>query len=579
MRPKLLLCLAIVAATVSMPNDAVAQQTTPANCMQWKKYTDTVWVEQDLTENRLVTETSYETKEVTKSRPRWISEEHERTITEEKPVEQTRDKVVTRTVRKPVTTTKTRLRTRVEETFEEVTKMREETYTVRKPVTETILEKKEVRVRKPVTQRSVEKENVTLYRPQESVETQYVPGTLLVPGASNSERPRMRWLQRGYYGDPRTGQTEWRRGGLHWVDEPSQASVPVVVPTQRSTVTMVPETVVREKPVERITYVDEVETREVPVEVKRVVEETRTRKVPYTVRVPKRKVIEEEIPYTETTYVDETITERIPVTETVMKRVTRTEPVTKIRETWEDYTETVRVPKTITKRTPYVAKYRVPYLVEIRVPCDANGRPVARGQEIPGTHRLHPGWRNMVTKVVAGTKKSVGGEKSTAEEAEETSVLVERSASETKADLGPAPKDIQFPEDTNDSSREVTTRLKPIVRAAVEEPVAAAPRETEPSIELNKRIHERFNNLGFEEPEPEVSAQSVETIETSAIESSPVENEAPRKAAFVPEALSFEVEVPPDAQPPVNPAAMPSVEDPSDATIEHDDIDLSHPRS
>ena len=111
-------------------------QEMPPGCVQWKTYTDTVWVNQDVTENRAVSETTYEVKEVTKSRPRYVSEERERTITEEKPVKQTSEKTVTRTVRKPVTTTKTRIKTRVETTYEDVTEMRDETYTVRKPVIE-----------------------------------------------------------------------------------------------------------------------------------------------------------------------------------------------------------------------------------------------------------------------------------------------------------------------------------------------------------------------------------------------------------------------------------------------------------
>ena len=590
MRPNLFLYFsAFIVSLVAFPFEASAQQTAadqvPANCVDWKTYTDTVWVDQDVTENRVVSETSYDTKEVTKSRPRWISEDHERTITEEKPVQQTSEKVITETVCKPVTTTKMRVKSRVEETVEEVTEMRDETYTVRKPVTETYLEKKEVTVRKPVTQRTIERENVTVFRPEQTTQTQLVPGTLLVPNAADTRR-RVRYLPRGYYNDPATGQTAYRRRGLHWVLEPSQAAVPVVVPQQQSSVTMVPETLVREKPVETTTFVEETEFREVPVKVERMVEETRTRKVPYTVRVPKRKIIEEQIPYTETTYVEETVTKRVPVTETVMKKVTRTEPVTRIRETWEDYTETVRVPKTTTKRVPYVAKYRVPYLVQIRVPVDANGNPVARGQEVPGTHRLHPGWRNMITKVGTATETSARSaassvmDKPTRASAGTSDGQVSVFSNSPMTDpknvpdvLGPAPTKLRFPDR---SQMETTTRLKPIVRASAK-PVVTGPEETEASIELNERINERFTNLGIEPVEPEVSANnSVETVETSARKIA-APTEAPAKAAFQPEDLSFEVDVPPDAQPPVNPATAPSVEEATGVTIEPDDVKLSRP--
>ncbi len=553
-------------------------QETPPGCVQWKTYTDTVWVEQDITENRLVSETTYETKEVTKSRPRWISEQRERIVTEEKPVEQTSERVVTRTVRKPITTTKTRIKTRVEESWEDVTEMRDETYTVRKPVTERVIEKKEVLVRKPVTRRSVEKEAVTVYKPQQSSQTTYVPGTLLVPGQTSS-RPRMRWLQRGYYSDPYSGQPVWRRSGLHWVDQPTygQNAVPVVVPQQQSSITLVPETVVKEKPVESTVYVDEYETRDVPVEVERMVEETRTRRVPYTVRIPKRKVIEEEVPYTETTYVDETITERIPYTETVMKKVTRTEPYTQIRESWEDYTETVRVPKTTSRRVPYVSRYRVPYLVEVRVPCDASGRPVARGQQVKGTHRLHPAWRNMITKVEGGkvtaTKElSETAASSVLEKSQPAVFDVPEKAPMPDASsiLGEAPTNLRFP-----TRMETTTRMKPVLRAS-QAPEKQEPEVTEATKTLADRIESRFRDIGMQPVKRATETKPV--VETSQPEeTTKTVVQKPAQVEFQPEALSVDVEVPASAQPPEGSGTEVDVNDSDDDTIEREDVDLSRP--
>lgn len=568
-------------------------QDKPDGCVEWKSYTDTIWVDQEVTENRVINETTYETKEVAKSRPRFISEKLERTITEEKPVEKTSYKTVTRKVTKPVTTTKSRTRTRVVESFEDVTEMREEAYTVRKPVTETVMEKKEVLVRKPVTRRSVKKENVTVYRPQESTQTTVVPGTLLVPGPVTSSRPRIEWLQRGYYGDPQTGQRVWRRPGLHWVDQPqfSQQAVPVAIPQQQTSVTMVPETIVKERPVEETTFVSEYETREVPVTVERMVEETRTRKVPVTVRIPKREVIEEQIPYTETTYVDETITEEVPVTETVMQTVTRKEPYTRVKETWEDYTETVRVPKTTAKRVPYVAKYRVPYLVEVRVPCDANGRPVARGQQVRGTHRVHPNWRKMMTKV-AGTKETVKDVVKTSEtsvferygsspakfdvpgsvEAPASASSVMASSVETESQALPDPPNVKFKSET-------TTALKPIAKAP-RKPVVVEPTETEASKELRRRIEERFRKQGLTlwSDEDDKKAESVETTETVDRTLTPDPSAAPTEVEFEPESLKLEVEVPPSAAAPNSdqPAAAESsdAENEDDDTIE-EDVDLS----
>ncbi len=593
MNQKSLFSAATMAACLLFANFSQAQQASPDGCTQWKTYTDTVWVEQDVTENRVINETSYETKEVTKSRPRWVSEERERTITEEKPVEQTSERVVTRTVRKPVTTTKTRIKTRVEKSYEDVTEMREETYTVRKPITETVMEEQEVRVRRPVTKRSIKKEEVTVYRPQESTQTTMVPGTLLVPGPQTTSRPRPRWLSPGYYTDPYSGQSVWRRRGLHWVDEPQygQTAVPVAIPQQSTTTTLVPETIVKEKPIEVTTYVDEYETRKVPVEVERMVEETRTRKVPVTVRVPKSKTIEEEIPYTETTYVDETITETVPYTETVMKKVTRKEPYTVMKESWQDYTETVRVPKTVSKTVPYVAKYRVPYYVEVRVPCDAAGRPVARGQQVAGTHRLHPAWRKMMTKVADSTES--------AKETAETSVFetpdsgaaqfdvpdATEESNSAKSVLPAAPTGLKFSDKAKSVIKTETSApaMKRIVppKAKI---VPEDPRETEESKELSRQIEERFRNLGIvSDDEAESASKSVETQETSAtaedrvLEADPPE---PAKVDFDPEPLAIEVEVPPEAVAPnekqKTKAAQPDVETTDDDTIEQD-VELTYP--
>jgi len=584
---KFILAIAIAPAMLACAN---AQQK-PADCVEWKSYTKTVWAEQDVTENRLINETTYETKEVTKSRPRYITEKLERTITEEKPVEKTSHKTVTRKITKPVTTTKSRTKTRVVESYEDVTEMREETYTVRKPVTETVVEKKEVLVRKPVTRRTIKKENVTVYRPQQSTQTTMVQGTLLVPGNSTTSRPQMQWLQRGYYGDEQTGHRVWRRPGLHWVDKPryTQQAVPVVIPQQSTSVAMVPETIVKEKPVEETVYVDEYETREVPVTVERVVEETRTRKVPVTVRVPKRKVIEEQIPYTETTYVVETITEKVPVTETVMQTVTRKEPYTRIKSTWEDYTETTRVPTTTSKRVPYIARYRVPYLVEVRVPCDANGRPVGRGQQVAGTHRVHPNWRKMMTKVASATE----GVKATSETsvfernnstpatfdvsgsidtpASATSVMASRVETESTP-LGDAPKDLKF-------KTEKTLRLKPIVESP-RKPIVTEPQETEASKEHSKRIDERFRNLGLTpiEESDDAESESVPTTETS---DRTMDVDPPAEVEFAAEQLKLDVEVdvPPSATEATEPeAAETDAEAEDDDTIEQD-VDVSRRKS
>ena len=584
---------AVAACFVQASGVTSAQTQMPAGCVQWKTHTDTVWVEQEVTENRVINETSYETKEVTKSRPRWISKQRERTITTQKPVTKTSERVVSRKVRKPVTTTKSRIHTRVEESYEDVTEMRNETYTVQKPVTETVYETQEVRVRKPVTTRRIEKEEVTVYRPQESTQTTMIPGTLLVPTQQPSARPRPRWLQRGYYSDPYSGQSVWRRGGLHWVDEPriGQSAVPVAIPQQRTSTTLVPETIVKEKPIEVTSYVDEYETRKVPVEVERIVTETRTRKVPVTRRIPKRETIEYEVPYTETTYVDETITERIPVEETVMQTVTRREPYSVIEEKWEDYTETVRIPRTTTRRVPYVSMYRVPYLVEVRVPCNAAGEPVGRGQEIAGTHRLHPNWRKMVTKVDGAPSRTGAAETSVYKRnalgsatfdvpdartvqsnvADTAAQLNGESVLDKSETLPDPPQDLEF---ANDRRSTETTLMKPLKKAKRKSDVFV-PRETEESIEARRRIRERARALGIEtEDIEEPPAEDVSTNETSALLNSSSPDETPSRANFTPAPLTIEVDAPPSADSANANPETPAVKDADDDTIEQD-VDIS----
>ena len=588
-----------LAATVAIgvfASIAQAQSQLPDGCTQWKTYTDTIWLQQEVTENRLVQETSYESKEVTKSRPRWISKQKERIVTTRKPVTQTSEKVVSRTVRKPVTTTKTRIEKRIEESWEDVTEMRDETYVVKKPVVETVYEQQQVRVRKPVTRRKVEREEVTVLRPRETTQTTLVPGTLVLPGTQPySARPRPRWLQRGYYADPVTGQQVWRRTGLHWVNEPryGQTTVPVVVPQEQTSTTLVPETLVRETPVEETTYIDEYETRKVPVEVERLVTETRTRKVPVTVRVPKRATVEYEVPYSETTYVDETITERIPVEETVMQTVTRREPYTELEATWNDYTETVRVPKTTTKRVPYVSTYRVPYLVEVRVPCDAVGRPIGRGQEVDGTHRLHPNWRSMMTKVDGVTesvssRRETGSRRSILENATfdipdarsvrsrdaDTSPSIGESVLDTSESLGDPPQDLDF---SNGSTRTETSLLRPIPKAKSTPTESGGPVETEESKRNRREIEERFRRLGLSVDSSDITdppQEEVPTRETSSPTSSNVDEE-PARVNFSGEPISIDVDLPPNAESVAETDA--DAENSDDDTIERKDVDLSRP--
>lgn len=597
--------VAILGCAVSA-STALAQNLPqlPEGCVSWKTYTKTVYVTQPIKENRTVNETSIETEEIEKYRTVWKTREMERTVTEEKPVTRTRERIERTVVRKPVTTTKYRTKTRVEESYEDVTEMREETYTVRKPVIETTMREEEIVTRRPVTRRRIESRDVTAYVPQTTTQTQLAPATVGVP--ITAARPRPRWLAPGYYTDPVTGQSVYRRRGLHWVNEPAYAPATVLVPQTTSGTTLVPETFTREVPVEETTYVEQYETRKVPVERERIVEETRTRKVPVTVRVPQRRIIEEEIPYTETTYVDEVIEQTIPVTETVMQTVTKREPYTRMTSEWVPYVETVKVPKTVAKRVQYVSTYRVPYLVQMRVAVDAFDRPVGVAKEVAGSQKLHPNWRSLMTKVEdsetvrapsrmttetgydAGSSvldRSVSANKRPAtfdvpdsaasimgavNEEVVGSVNSETLAMRPKQPLGPPPE-LDFPETNTKTFRDTAKRLQPIQRPAAQQVEEKEP-ESELARKMRERVNENLRRVGLTVADGPEAADSESSPAGTGKTLVPTAAEVKEPPQFEPTPITVDV----DSVPPPRRSARPSFENEVDDTIERD-VDVSRP--
>ena len=105
-------------------------------------------------------------------------------------------------------------------------------------------------VKKPVTKEMIEVKKTTTLKPVVKKETQYdvVPGqTLYNVLPDTSRRSRARWLTPGYYTDPVSGLSVYRRGGLHWVQP--NATVPVgqtpgvAVPREVESTTFEPEVV------------------------------------------------------------------------------------------------------------------------------------------------------------------------------------------------------------------------------------------------------------------------------------------------------------------------------------------------
>ncbi|MFK7769631.1 MAG: hypothetical protein AB8B55_20650 [Mariniblastus sp.] len=357
---------------------------------QWQSYQSyklvpaTVYDQKPVTKSRWVNETVKERQKVTSYKMITQTEKRERKQITYKPVRTTSEREERVVEMKPYTETKFRTRKTEETTYEEVTDYRDEEYTVQKPIIRTEMREERYTVKKPVTQKLVEVKSTTTYKPRVSTGTEYVPTTLTVPQlvatAGGAQRPRMKWLESGYYTDPASGQTVYRRRGLHWVQPtavvPAAATVPALIPQQRATVDYVPETVEERTPVEVTRMIEQVETRKVPVDVKEMVERTETRRVPYTRRIPKTIVTTDEIPYTQTRYKEVVTVRKVPYVETTYEKVETFEPYEVEVSKWVPVVREVEVPRVKTKRVDYDVMQIVPRTVMMKVPIDSCGREI-----------------------------------------------------------------------------------------------------------------------------------------------------------------------------------------------------------
>jgi len=310
------------------------------------------------------------------TKTRWVEKrtfetDLERVIITQKPVIETKYRTEKIKRQKPITVEKFRERRTKHTTYKTVTGYRDETETIREPVIETGMRTEKVTVKKPVTKDLIEVQKTTTLKPVVKKETQY----------DTSRRSRARWLSRGYYTDPVSGLSVYRRGGLHWVQP--NATVPVgqtpgvAVPREVENTTFEPEVVETRRPISVTRMVEETIEREVPYEVKKYVDRTVTKKVPYEYKIPVDKVVVEKIPYTETTYEEEVIERQVPYTETRMQEV----------RTVEDYevevpryiTQTVKKEKPVKKWVEEEVQTTVQRTVyeTMKVPCTADGKPLS----------------------------------------------------------------------------------------------------------------------------------------------------------------------------------------------------------
>lgn len=389
---QLLPCFALIfSAVVTAPSVATAQSstTTQQTIPTWKTWAQTFTREEPVTEYRWeekeVIETSYKKKMV----PVYQTETVEEKSISYRPVTKTSERVENYKEIEPVTVTKFREREVCETKYDTVTEMREEKYISKRPVTETVMRDKQFNVREKVTETGVQYRDVTTYKPTTVEETTLTPTNVLVPGTVPTDRLRARWLRPGYYTDPATGLTAWRRRGLHWAapSAPAAAVVPALVPQTSARTAYVPEVTRKAEPVEISRFVDRVETRKVPVEVERIEETVETRKVPVEVKRARQVKRIEKIPYTETTYREVQKTRRVPVVEETLQKVETIEPVEKTTAKWVEKQEAIETPKIVRRKVAYTTTKKVPYTVKMRVRVDSYGNSI--GEPEPAD----PQWR------------------------------------------------------------------------------------------------------------------------------------------------------------------------------------------
>lgn len=340
-------------------------------------------VDVPVTETRWVEETTYEAEEPV-YRQVIQTEKRTRTRTVQRPKTIEKFRTERTTTQKPVTVQKFRERRTKETSFKTVKGYRDETYTVSEPVVETEMRTQRVTVKRPVTKELIEVQRTTTMKPVVTKETSYdvVPGAPLYQAVPDTtRRSRMRLLAPGYYTDPVTGISSFRRGGLHWV-QPNTA-VPVaqtpgyVVPREVDKIDFKPEVVETRKPITVTRIVEETVDREVPHQVTKYVQRTKTRKVPYEYQMPVDNVVVQKVPYTVTEYREEVVERQVPYTVTEMESV----PVT---ETYE-----VEVPRYI-KETAKKSKPKYRWVEKevtkiekrevvrtMKVPCGPDGQPLS----------------------------------------------------------------------------------------------------------------------------------------------------------------------------------------------------------
>ncbi len=337
----------------------------------------TVYDQQQVTAYRVEYETVYEEQQVTRYRPVWETQTQQRRYRVARPVVETSEREERYTVCRPVWETQMQDCSYNRVRYVEETAEREERYTVWRPVWETRQRQECCTVLRPVQQTVYRNECCTVNEPVTTCRTEYVDQgcyaeqMVMKPGFP---RTRLEWQPAGWTTDPATGQPQWRRAGLYWVQTPrgryevQRVWQPNLVAHQVPQTTYVPRVVTRQVPVQVTSYQPEQVCRTVPYQVCRMVAQECVRKVPYKVCRPVVERVEQQVPVRVCRMVTEQRVRKVPVTtcRTVWEERVEDVPVRVCRMV--AYQETIRVPRCVEKRTPVTYTCYVPRTVCCRVP-------------------------------------------------------------------------------------------------------------------------------------------------------------------------------------------------------------------
>jgi hypothetical protein len=435
----------VLASWFGVAGYAQTGSVNPDNGISYRYVERTIFVKEPVTLEKWVEETQFETQTVKEYRPVVETEKRERRTVVKKPVTRTTMKEQRTVVQKPVTETRYREREIQETSYDYITEVRTEQVTVPKSVIETRYREEPITIRQKITEDLIEVKNETVYKPQTSQQTVFYPAPAVTQFVDPNARPRMEWLQPGYYTDPLTGQSVWRRRGLHWVQPNATVVTTNYMPSTVEQTVLVPETVQTRRPVEVSRYVDRTETRRVPYDVERVVHETVSRQVPITVKRPVVKRSVEQVPYTETRYVDVEEVREIPVTETVYEESVEIEPYEVQVERWKEVSREVQVPRTVRRRVEYEEMREVAKKVWVKVPIDREGRALSLGEpvseeELRSSGRYSGGYRS--TTETSSRYQGEWESRSNPETAKRPhSVLVEESGDRDDPPMQPIERD------------------------------------------------------------------------------------------------------------------------------------------